>query len=155
MAPETLQAFPQKTPSDVWALGIFLYEIHFNIEPFVGEDVDGMIQLIQTQPLRFDASICEEAKTIILKCLSPIPETRPTVDDLLSSPYLSELTQSHHSQTKKVEELIDSSHPCLDQFSISSKFQRKRKSITTISNIKSGRKTIGDKNESHSSNIGY
>ena len=140
MAPETLQALPQKTPSDVWALGIFLYEIHFNIEPFIGEDVEGMIQAIQTQPLTFDASICEEAKKIILQCLSPIPETRPTVDDLLSSAYLYELTQSRRSQTKKVEELINSSHPCLDQSSIALNFNEKENRLPPPRTSRAGEK---------------
>lgn len=46
MSPEQLEGKPQTRASDVWGLGVLLFELFYNREPFVGEDEEEIYKKI-------------------------------------------------------------------------------------------------------------
>lgn len=62
MAPEVLQGRMQGFETDIWALGILLYEMYHGYEPFKARTPDKILQLIQSRPIKFDSKkISKEA----------------------------------------------------------------------------------------------
>lgn len=69
MAPEALRKELQGKEVDVWALGILLYELFHNKEPYRGKSTKDMYHSIQTKPLRFSRSVPEDARDLIYRLL--------------------------------------------------------------------------------------
>ena len=88
MSPEALMGQPQGFASDIWALGVLLYEMHYNIEPYEAENIDSQLSAIRTSDPQFDESIPAEARDLIERCLRWIPSQRPSIGEVLSHSYL-------------------------------------------------------------------
>lgn len=97
MAPECLRGitknYPQEgkdrmdirigTPSDIWSLGILVYELLAGTTPFMGSTADEMLESLHAKVLTMD-KFSLEASDLILKCLHLDPERRPTASALLN-----------------------------------------------------------------------
>ncbi|MDQ4131269.1 MAG: Stk1 family PASTA domain-containing Ser/Thr kinase [Actinomycetota bacterium] len=92
LSPEQAQGAPVDTRSDVYSLGIVLYELLAKRQPFQGDTAVGVAyQHVQENPVpprQFDASISPAAEAITIKALAKNPSNRyPTAlamrDDLL------------------------------------------------------------------------
>ena len=67
--------------SDMWALGVMLYELVTGKRPFKGKDVDLLAEICTQEPLaprRLDKRIPRDLETICLKCLAKEPDRRYT-----------------------------------------------------------------------------
>lgn len=91
--------FPLKTtgtPSDVWALGVLLYEMIYLDDPFFSlpEEGDGLTshfvwsvkRAVYTLPNSTGASV--EVRDLIYNMLLPIPETRITMERVMQHPFV-------------------------------------------------------------------
>ena len=66
--------------SDVWALGVMLYELLTSTRPFASRDIDVLQRLIQSEdppsPRQLNPQLDERLEAIVLKCLARQPEAR-------------------------------------------------------------------------------
>lgn len=93
MSPESLRGEPQDEKSDVWALGILLYELFVGREPYPGQSHREQLELILAGPPAFpDAPpVHPLAREIVLAALRIEPARRPSVEELLRSDFLAEV----------------------------------------------------------------
>lgn len=80
MSPEQVLTRPVDGRSDLFSLGIILYELSTKKRPFVGENMAGVFQAItQAQPPpphQINPSIPQRLSQTIMRCLNKIPEER-------------------------------------------------------------------------------
>jgi serine/threonine protein kinase len=92
IAPEILRGFEYDTASDLFAVGVILYTLLSGELPFNGKTVEEKLrknakaQIVLSQ--RLFSSISEEAVDLIQSLITPTPDTRISVDDALSHPWL-------------------------------------------------------------------
>ncbi len=88
MAPEVWSGnFSEK--SDIWSIGVILYELATGTPPFLDDSLDGLKQKISKnnflRPGILRTDIPEYFENIVLKCLNVVPEARPDTLELLTS----------------------------------------------------------------------
>jgi Protein kinase domain len=88
MAPEILKLEAYSEKVDVWTVGVLVYELFHNVEPFKGDQPQAILQAILTQPLRFDKRCPTEAKALVKYILNIDKNYRPKVEQILNHPYL-------------------------------------------------------------------
>lgn len=75
------------TKSDMWALGIILYELCYLEKPFLAQSMDQLEDLIlHWEPKAQSHQVSASLQLIICHLLRKNPETRPSVKELLSWP---------------------------------------------------------------------
>lgn len=89
MAPEILKGYPYNIKSDIWSLGVVLYEMLFGICPFEDKNLSGLIHRIDTQPLTFPKEInriSANTEKLLKKMLTIEHKQRIDWIDLLNYP---------------------------------------------------------------------
>ena len=88
MSPESLRGKRQAEKSDIWSLGILLYELTYNKEPFNGQSCSEQLSKIRNTILDFQSPINPEAQSLILALLKENEADRPSMDDIFRSRYV-------------------------------------------------------------------
>lgn len=103
MAPEVLKCPTKKTPDenkenpqsahyhqsvDVWAVGVFAYELLVGVPPFKANQMIDTARNIIHAPVHFPDSISELAKDFIQQALRKHAGDRPTVLEMLHHPWV-------------------------------------------------------------------
>lgn len=90
MAPEGLRNQMQNKASDIWSLGILLYELYHKKVPYPGSDCKEVLQSIKNKnkPITFRISMPKLAKELCLKLLNVSANKRPDIHDVLNHPFL-------------------------------------------------------------------
>ena len=85
MSPETCQSQPYTSKSDVWALGIILYELATLKHPFNCDNLLGLaMQVVNTKHPRIPTDqYSEDLANLIDHLLEKDPNNRPSVRELL------------------------------------------------------------------------
>lgn len=87
MSPECLNKQRHSYATDIWSLGVLLYELFHNQEPFEGANPVELASAIKV-PLNFSERVGPDAKDLILMCLRTKPEERPTIGQVASHHFL-------------------------------------------------------------------
>lgn len=87
MAPETLRGEMQGAETDLWALGVLLFELFYNKEPYKGKSQREMLACILKTDLKME-KVPEDARIVIRGLLKMNPRDRMTPEQLLESKYL-------------------------------------------------------------------
>ncbi len=91
MSPESLMGKKQGAESDIWALGVLLYELFLAKEPFSGQTSEDQLKIIKNTSLDLDdAKIPISAKILISSLLKNKQEERLTLNQILKHPFLKE-----------------------------------------------------------------
>ena len=90
MAPEIYETESYDEKVDVWSLGILIYELLHGKSPFVGKTAFRIFKNILSNKLDFSSNIDSCAQDFILKTLKIDPTKRPSCEELLRHPFLSE-----------------------------------------------------------------
>lgn len=88
MAPEIYRNRDYDDKVDIWSLGILLYELLHGYSPFKGKAMKDVYSNIFNRKIKFEESVCQEARRLISQILSVEPRDRPTVAEILKSDYL-------------------------------------------------------------------
>jgi len=89
LSPELVQERPYNHASDVWALGVVLYELMALRHPFNANDMKGLmykiLRAIYDPP---PAAYSMELRNLVGRMLQKIPKNRPTVKQILDTPII-------------------------------------------------------------------
>ena len=83
MAPEVMFNGRQTKKTDIWALGILLFELFHDVAPFRGHSMDAVMTNIKRGILNFDQNLNPMVKNLIVKILVINPMKRPSIENLL------------------------------------------------------------------------
>lgn len=91
MAPESCQSEPYTSKTDVWALGIILFELCALKQPFQADNLLGLVfKIVQDDPEPIPDCYSPELRELTLKLLTKNPANRPSTSEILKMPYVSE-----------------------------------------------------------------
>lgn len=83
MSPELLTGEPNTPPSDVWALGVTLYELFSARLPFLGDEP--LYAILSESPMALAVRDLDPVTAaLILRCLEKDPSRRPLASDLVT-----------------------------------------------------------------------
>jgi serine/threonine protein kinase len=89
MSPENLKGELQGLESDMWSLGVLLYELVHYHEPFkIGLSSEEQLRFIKEGQVIFNEDIPENVKEIILNLLNEDKSKRLTVDEILEKEWV-------------------------------------------------------------------
>lgn len=84
LAPELWQDKPCSKKSDIWALGIILYEMCALRTPFIAEDLDGLKDKIQREKYpQLPNNVHKFFQGIVSKLLQKRPDQRPSIEEII------------------------------------------------------------------------
>ena len=101
MSPEVMFRQPQSAKSDVWSLGVILFEMLHGYTPFGPRLTPALfIKSDEQDQIKFKDSISEGARDLCLKLLRAKFEDRPTVVEILDSQIMKNL-EEEKKETKE------------------------------------------------------
>ncbi|CUG86789.1 protein kinase, putative [Bodo saltans] len=88
-SPELCQGLPYNNKSDVWALGVLLYELCAGTLPFESANMKRLMEdIVRTEPKRIPASFSDGLWSLVCQMLAKNPAQRPDVGAILRAPIL-------------------------------------------------------------------
>lgn len=103
MAPEIFFRNKQTKKTDIWALGILLYELYHGNAPFRGTRMDAVMQAIMQNTIAFKKNLAPEVKDLILKILMFDPKKRLTIEEILKHELLVNFIKSKKTRSPEKE----------------------------------------------------
>lgn len=105
MAPEVFFRNKQTKKTDIWALGVLLYELFHGYAPFRGLRMDTVMHSIMRNVVAFKKNLDPSIKDLIIKILVFDPKKRPNIDDILQHPLLVKFVKQNVSPSPEKENL--------------------------------------------------
>lgn len=105
MSPECLQETPQTTATDIWSLGVLLYELYHSKEAFTGDTVEERIRSVHAGKPAFDHSFSQEAAHLYNLCVQIDPACRPSIERVLAHPLFNPFNPNSKKRAQKDNEL--------------------------------------------------
>ena len=89
MAPESCQSEPYTSKSDVWALGVILFELCTLRQPFQADNLLGLVfKFVQDEPDPIPSQYSPELQDLVRKLMTKNPANRPSTAEILKMPYV-------------------------------------------------------------------
>ena len=107
MSPESLNSMTQGTSTDIWSLGVLLYELYNNREPYIGISCAEQLKKIRSNVLVFyNKAMPQAAKELIQAMLSYDAIKRPSIAEICKSSFLANysngnVTSSHSTNHRR------------------------------------------------------
>lgn len=96
---------PYNSKSDLWSLGVVLYEMMSLRHPFDATSMEGLLnKIVKSQPPPLPKQYSIELRTVVDSLLSKQPAKRPTVNSLLRLPFLAAYVQRLLSPAQMADE---------------------------------------------------
>jgi NIMA (never in mitosis gene a)-related kinase len=87
LSPEIVRGLPYGFKSDIWALGVVLYEMCALKPPFRAQSMQGLAErIVQANFPQLSEQYSPELRALVGRLLSREPENRPTIYDILWTP---------------------------------------------------------------------
>ena len=102
LAPETLKDDSVSEKSDIWSLGILLYEMLHGFIPFQSQTSKDLLRSILKRGYTISTQISNSAKQLISSLLSIDPEQRPSLKQVLKSQFIQNYSQAKLRQNFQV-----------------------------------------------------
>lgn len=89
MAPESCQSEPYTSKSDIWALGVILYELCTLRQPFQADNLLGLVfKIVQDNPAPIPETYSPELQELVTKLLNKDQTQRPSAAEILKTEYV-------------------------------------------------------------------
>lgn len=86
LSPEIIQNLPYSFKSDIWSLGVLLYEMCCLKMPFDGNNIANLsLKIIKGQYNPIPSFFSKELRGLIMNILNVDESKRPTIDEILST----------------------------------------------------------------------
>lgn len=101
MAPETLRGEEQDKASDIWSLGVLLFELLHNREPYTeAGSCEEQLYYQNVQRIVFKKDISRDLSDLISLMLNKDRNQRPTIKDMLNGPFVKPYLQDIRTSNK-------------------------------------------------------
>eukprot|EP01038_Epipyxis_sp_PR26KG_P006132 gene6132-8455_t len=90
MSPELVKEQPYDATSDLWSLGVILFELYVGQPPFYTNSIYSLINHIVKDPVKYPNDITKEFKSFLQGLLQKNPAKRLTWPHLLDHPFVKE-----------------------------------------------------------------
>lgn len=89
-SPEVFRAMPYTYKSDIWSIGVLLFELMFARLPFQAEDFEELMELVLARDFKMGESVKRFPHVALIsdRCMQINPDDRPDLGDLLRHKYL-------------------------------------------------------------------
>lgn len=104
MSPELVKEQPYDATSDLWSLGVILYELYVGQPPFYTNSIYSLINHIVKDPVKYPNDISREFKSFLQGLLQKNPAKRLNWPHLLDHPFVKE------SEADREQQRIERSH---------------------------------------------
>jgi len=105
LSPEIVQSRPYSFKSDIWSLGVLLYEMCALQPPFQANSIHGLaLKIVQGQFPALQGSYSSSLKSLIGVLLNTNPEDRPTIHEVLWIPIIKQRIHCFLSETIQQQE---------------------------------------------------
>ena len=101
MSPELVKELPYDGASDLWSLGVILYELFVGQPPFYTNSIYSLINHIVKDPVKYPADISREFKSFLHGLLQKNPAKRLTWPHLLDHPFVRETENDREILSKE------------------------------------------------------
>ena len=116
LSPEIVMAKPYNQKSDIWSLGVVLYEMCELKVPFIAASLPGLVvQIAKGEFEPIDEFYSVSMNNLVNMCLQVDPTARPNINTILKLPFIQERIQFHLSQELLKEEF---SHSTIHQANV-------------------------------------
>ena len=102
MSPELVKEQPYDATSDLWSLGVILYELYVGQPPFYTNSIYSLINHIVKDPVKYPSDMSREFKSFLQGLLQKNPSKRLTWPHLLEHPFVKE-TEADRDQLRIVK----------------------------------------------------
>lgn len=125
LSPEIIQNKPYSFKSDIWSLGVLLYELSALKPPFDGNSIHQLsLNIVRGSYAPVANQYSRDLKNLIGQMLSIDPARRPTMAQILKMNFVKEKIQNFLSETIRVQEF---SHTVLHNQNVFTAAEKKKK----------------------------
>jgi serine/threonine protein kinase len=104
MSPQILREEPYSSKSDVWSIGLILFEILHGAHPFPARSEKELLKKIEGGAPALDAGLSQSCREFILGCLRPREEDRLSWDQVYRHPFVAEFFRAYIEEENKLED---------------------------------------------------
>ena len=128
LSPEILENKPYDSKSDIWALGVLLYEMMTFKMPFNANSLPMLsVKIMRGNYIPPPTIYTKDLRELVAKCLTVDAKMRPTIDEILKTPLIQNRIRSFLDEVQYNKEFSKT---------ITKKYKEKEKAVIKVKEIK-------------------